>query len=103
MAYIYKETERDKEWHSYTGTGITAENGNDALALREEVGGGKFAVVKLHGGCWTTSPVEVLEEINTSDLAEATECFNAYAQKLGFAPKPVRGAEKLFEHLLVRV
>ncbi|MEK6839365.1 MAG: hypothetical protein AABX72_00320 [Nanoarchaeota archaeon] len=87
----YKETKRDKEWHSYTGTGITAEKGNDAIALREAVGGGKFAVVKLHGGCWTNSAVEVLEEIDTSDVRKASVRFDVIVQQQGFATKPVRG------------
>lgn len=90
VARKYKETELDKKWDSYTGTGITAEKDKDALALREQIGGGKFAVVKLHGGCWTSSLVQVLEEIDTSNISEAKERFNAVAQKLGFAPKPVR-------------
>ena len=51
----------EKKWESYTGTGITAKKGSNALALRESIGGGEFAIVKLYGGCWTTSPMKVLE------------------------------------------
>lgn len=86
----YKETKLDKEWRCYVGTGINAEKGNDALVLREACGGGKFAVVKLHGGCSTSSAVQVLEEIDTADLVTAASAFAAQAMKLGFAPKPIR-------------
>jgi len=94
-----KEGPLEKKWEFYTGTGITANKGKNALVLRENIGGGKFAIVKLYGGCWTTSPTKVLEEIKTSVPQEARERFNALAKKLGFKMQPIRTAAILFSYL----
>ena len=81
-----KEGPLEKRWQSYSGTGITATKGEDALALRKALGGGgEFAIVKLYGGCWTNSPMKVLEVIQTSNLKNATKRFNVLSKRLGIA------------------
>lgn len=82
----------ERRWQSYTGTGINAKKGNDAIVLREKLGGGQFAVIKLFGGCWSNSPMRVLREINTSSFKEAESCFNETVKRLGYNKKPVRTA-----------
>jgi hypothetical protein len=86
----------EKKWDSYTGTGINASKGKDALVLREGIGGGEYAVVKLFGGCWTNSPMKVIEEIKTTNYNDAKSRFDEIAKKLGFKEKPVRGIGLLF-------
>lgn len=93
---VSKEGRLEKKWSSYTGTGINANKGKDALVLREAVGGGEYAVVKLLGGCWTNSPMKVIEEITTSELSVAKARFDEIAQDLGFKGQPVRGIGLLF-------
>ena len=91
-----KEEDIEKKWHSYTGTGITASKGKNALALRGSIDGRKFAIVKLLGGCWTNSPMKVIEEINTSNLNKAKKRFDAMAKKLGFKEQEMRTVALLF-------
>lgn len=86
-----KEGRLEEKWHSYRGTGINAAKGRDALVLREGVGGNEFAVIKLFGGCWSNSPMKVIEEVKTKKLATAKSRFDAIAKRLGFKEKPVRG------------
>lgn len=86
----------EEKWDSYRGTGINANKGKDALVLREGIGGGEYAVVKLIGGCWTNSPMKVIEEIKTTKLDAAKSRFDEIAKKLGFKEKPVRGIGLLF-------
>lgn len=84
------------KWQSYTGTGITANKGENSLALRQAIGGEEFAIVKLHGGCWTTSRLEVLEEIKTDNREVAEKRFQEVSEKLGFERQPVRTFMELF-------
>ncbi len=91
-----KEGKLEEKWHSYIGTGITANKGKDAIVLREALGGGEFAIVRLYGGCWTNSPMKVLEEIKTSNVGDARQRFNAVAKKLGFRTQPLRTLALLF-------
>lgn len=91
-----KEGPLEKKWDSYIGTGINASKGKDALVLREGIGGGEYAVVKLFGGCWTNSPMKVIEEIKTTKLDAAKLRFDEIAKKLGFKEKSVRGISLLF-------
>ena len=86
----YKEGPLEREWRSYSGTGITASKGRNNLALREAIGGGKFGIVKLYGSLWTTSTIKVLEEIRTSSLEEAKKRFNDLVKELGFKMQAVR-------------
>jgi hypothetical protein len=85
-----KEGPPEEKWNSFRGTGITAKKGKDALALRESIGRGEFAIVKLFGGCWTSSPMKVIEEIKTSNLDEAKKHFDTAAKRLGFKAQAVR-------------
>ena len=73
-----------------------ARKGKNALVLREGIGDGKFAIVKMFGGCWTDSPIKVIEEIKTSKLHEAKARFDKVAKKLGFEEQAVRGIGLLF-------
>jgi len=97
MTQKIKEGPLEEKWRSHTGTGITANKESDALALRESMGGSKeFAIVKLYGGCWTTSPMEVLEELKSSNLEEAKKRFADLAKELGFKIQPERSMSLLF-------
>ena len=93
MAKIrHREGPLEKKWRSYTGTGIAAQKGKNALALREAIGGGEFAIVKLYGGLWTSSPVKVLEVLKTGSLKKAVFRFRAVVKKLDFKMQPLRQA-----------
>ena len=96
---VPKKGSLEKKWGSYTGTGITSERGKDCLALREGVGGGEFAIVKLFGGPWTNSKMKVIEELKVSSLEVAHERFKAVSKKLGFKQKPLRTAGLLAAYL----
>lgn len=95
-----REGPLEKKWRPHSGTGITANKGKNSIALREAVGGGEFAIVKLYGGCSTGSRLEVIEEIQTSNLEVAKKRFNAIAKKLGFKVQPIRTVGVLFDFLL---
>ncbi len=96
----HKERSLEEKWSSYAGTGITAKKGKNAIALREAVGGGEFAIVKLIGGCWSDSTMEVLEEVKTSSLEIARERFNTLVQQLGFKTQPIRTPGLLFDFII---
>ncbi len=86
----------EEEWESYTGTGITAKRDDDAIALRQAIDGRKYAIVKLIGGCWSDSPMTVVEEINTNNPKVAQQRFTEVAAQLGFEQQPLRGIEQFF-------
>jgi len=92
----HKEGPLEKKWGFYTGTGINAKKGKDALVLREKLSGGEFAIVQMFGGCWTSSPMKVIEEIKTSNLQRAHTRFNEVAAELGFKSKPIRTIVEFF-------
>lgn len=87
----------EKKWSSYAGTGINATKGEDALVLRSSVGAEQFAIVELTGGCWTSSQMRVVEEVNTADEAVAKARFEEVARENGYKAEPVRGLGVLIE------
>lgn len=91
-----KEGKLEKKWNFYIGTGINAQKGKDTIVLRKSPRGGEFAIVQLFGGCWTSSPMKVLEEIKTSDIKIAETQFNKVAKKLGFKKQPIRTISEFF-------
>lgn len=95
MSTTEKKETLEEKWSSYLGLGINAAKGEDSLVLREACGGGQFAIVELKGGCWTNSPMKVIEEIDDVEESQAEARFNEVAEQLGYKKQPVRGIEQL--------
>jgi hypothetical protein len=80
----------ERKWSSYVGTGINARKGVDKLVLRSGLGihGDEYAIVRLRGrriwSFWKKSSIEVVEEIQTTELGVARSKFNEIAKGLGF-------------------
>lgn len=92
-----KEDSLVDKWQSYTGTGVTSNKKKNSLALREAIGGGQFAIVKLYGGCFMNSRMEVVEEIDTAERAVAEKRFRKVSEELGYELQPLRDAILLFQ------
>lgn len=76
-----KKFYQKEKWLSYVRTGLMAKNGVSLLALRQKIGGGQFAVVLLANDGYLQ---DVIEEIDTSDLNEASIRFREITIQSGF-------------------